>query len=98
GLTYALKTAKHFPEKRITVISKSEISETNTKYAQGGVAAVNNWQIDTFEKHVEDTLVAGDGLCKENIVNIVVKEGTERVDEIIELGAQFDKDKTGNYV
>src|SRR5699024_8988529 len=86
GLTYALKVAQFFPESQVTVLSKGETAETNTKYAQGGVAVVTNQKVDSFEKHIQDTLVAGDGLCKEEIVNIVVKEGPQRVAEIIKEG------------
>src|SRR6476659_3639700 len=96
GLTYALKVAAHFPDKIITVITKTTADETNTKYAQGGVAGV--WdENDTFEKHIEDTLIAGDGLCNEHTVEIVVKEGPERIREIIEYGARFDKEASGEY-
>jgi len=96
GLTYAIKIAKAFPEKEIIVITKTTADETNTKYAQGGVAGV--WdENDSFEKHIEDTLIAGDGLCNEDIVEIVVKEGPERIREIIDYGARFDKDEAGEY-
>jgi L-aspartate oxidase len=96
GLTYAIKTAKAFPKKQIIVITKTTADETNTKYAQGGVAGV--WDAnDSFEKHIEDTLIAGDGLCNDHIVEIVVKEGPERIQEIINYGAEFDKDETGEY-
>jgi L-aspartate oxidase len=97
GLTCALKLAHKFPEKTITVLTKTTADETNTKYAQGGVAVVNDLEKDSFEKHIEDTLIAGDGLCNEHIVEIVVKEGPERVSEIIEWGANFDKDSAGEF-
>lgn len=97
GLTYALKTAKHFPEKKITVITKAQADETNTKYAQGGIAGVWDEAKDSYEKHIEDTLIAGDGLCDPHIVEIVVKEGPERIKEIIGYGAEFDKDEKGEY-
>jgi len=97
GLTFALKTAKHFPEKKVTVITKASADETNTKYAQGGIAVVNDLENDSFQKHIEDTLIAGDGLCDRNVVEIVVKEGPERVNEIIEWGARFDKEDDGDY-
>jgi L-aspartate oxidase len=96
GLTYAIKTAKAFPQKKVIIITKTTADETNTKYAQGGVAGV--WDAnDSFEKHIEDTLIAGDGLCNEHIVEIVVHEGPERIREIIEYGAQFDKNEQGEY-
>ncbi|WP_111598208.1 L-aspartate oxidase [Chitinophaga skermanii] len=97
GLTYALKVADRFPEKQVTIITKSREDETNTKYAQGGVAVVNDLENDSFEKHIDDTLIAGDGLCNEKVVEIVVKEGPERVQEIIDWGANFDKNATGEF-
>lgn len=96
GLTYAIKIAKAYPGKKIIIITKTTADETNTKYAQGGVAGV--WDAnDSFDKHIEDTLIAGDGLCNEKIVEIVVKEGPERIREIISYGAEFDKDEAGEY-
>ena len=97
GLTYALKVAHQFPEKKVLVMTKAAADETNTKYAQGGVAVVNDLGKDSFEKHIEDTLIAGDGLCNEDVVKIVVKEGPDRVRELIEWGARFDKEKDGDY-
>lgn len=97
GLTYALKVAEAFPEKTVTILTKAQSDETNTKYAQGGIAGVMDFDNDSFNKHIEDTLIAGDGLCNKEIVEIVVKEGVERIREIIEWGAQFDKDKDGDY-
>lgn len=97
GLTYALKLAQRYPDKKVIVMTKAAADETNTKYAQGGVAVVNDLENDSFEKHIEDTLIAGDGLCNKNVVEIVVKEGPDRVRELIEWGAQFDKEKDGDY-
>ena len=77
GLTYALKVADQFPDKKVLVITKATADETNTKYAQGGIAVVNDLENDSFEKHIDDTLIAGDGLCNRNVVEIVVKEGPE---------------------
>lgn len=93
GLSYALKAAEHG---KVTIITKSNEDESNTKYAQGGIAAVL-YEGDSHAKHIEDTLIAGAGLCDENIVRIVVEEGTERVKELIELGANFDKKPGGEY-
>lgn len=98
GLTFAVKTAKRFPDKTITVLTKADTDETNTKYAQGGIAVVNDFENDSYAKHIKDTLIAGDGLCNEDIVTAVVKEGTERVNEIIEWGTRFDKDADGDYM
>ncbi len=96
GLTFAVKTAEKFPNKTITVLTKVNTDETNTKYAQGGIAVVND-EADSFEKHIEDTLIAGDGLCNEAVVNAVVTEGPKRVNEIISWGTNFDKEASGAY-
>jgi L-aspartate oxidase len=93
GLSYALKVAEHGS---VYIVTKSNEDESNTKYAQGGIAAV--WHDkDTIEKHIQDTLIAGAGLCDEETVRLVVTEGTQRVRELIELGANFDKTKEGSY-
>ena len=97
GLTFALKVAEDCPDKTITILTKTQSDETNTKYAQGGIAGVMDFDKDSFNKHIEDTLIAGDGLCKPDVVEIVVKEGVERIQEIIDWGARFDKDKDGDY-
>ena len=97
GLTFAVKTARRFPDKTITILTKVNTDETNTKYAQGGIAVVNDMEHDSFAKHIEDTLISGDGLCNKHIVDLVVKEGPVRVNEIIEWGAKFDKDSEGDY-
>ena len=97
GLTYALKVAQDFPHKSVTILTKTQSDETNTKYAQGGIAGVMNFDHDSFVKHVEDTLIAGDGLCNRHIVEIVVEEGVRRIDELIAWGAQFDKEPDGDF-
>lgn len=94
GLSFALKAAKHG---KVLIVTKSNEDESNTKYAQGGVAVVVDKEEDSFEKHIKDTLIAGDGLCDERAVEIVVKEGPERIAEIIAYGTNFDKDHTGDY-
>src|SRR5688500_14193237 len=97
GLTFALKAAQRFPDKKVLVITKTQADETNTKYAQGGIAGVTDFEKDSFEKHIEDTLIAGDGLCNKQVVEIVVKEGVDRIQELIDWGAQFDKESDGDY-
>src|SRR6201994_3062012 len=97
GLSYALKVAQSHPDKKILIITKTRIDETNTKYAQGGIAGVTDFEHDSYEKHIQDTLIAGDGLCNPHTVEIVVKEGPERIQEIIEWGTRFDKDAEGDY-
>src|SRR5690606_41969449 len=98
GLTFAIKLANARPDLKLTVLTKTVKDESNTRYAQGGIAAVWDFKIDSFKKHLEDTLEAGDGLCDENIVKIVVEEGPVRVQEIIDWGARFDKHaRSGGY-
>lgn len=93
GLTYALKVADHG---KVIIITKASADESNTKYAQGGIAGVMHAP-DTFEKHIKDTIECGDGLCNKRIVRMVVKEGVERIKEIIQWGADFDKNEKGDY-
>ncbi|GAB3765927.1 L-aspartate oxidase [Spirosoma pomorum] len=98
GLSYATKLATHFEALnqavRIGVITKVQADETNTKYAQGGIAAV--WaEDDSFEKHIEDTMIAGDFLSDRHVVEIVVNEGPERIRELIDYGTRFDKEHSG---
>lgn len=93
GLSFAIRMAQKQPQTSIAVLSKTISSESNTSYAQGGVAAVWDDQKDSYQKHIEDTLDAGDGLCDEEIVRIVVEEGPSRVRELIDWGTRFDKEK-----
>jgi len=93
GLSFALKVAEHG---KVCVVSKSKAGETATRYAQGGIAVVM-YTPDTYEKHIQDTLVAGDDLNDENIVRITITESTERIKELIAWGANFDRTSTGRY-
>src|SRR5690606_13232167 len=97
GLSFAIKVAKKFPDQSVTVITKADDSESNTKYAQGGIAVVLDEITDSFDKHITDTLRAGDGLCNPEVVEMVVKEGPERLDEIIGWGIEFDQDTSGKF-
>ena len=97
GLTYALKVAEACPDKTVTILTKTQSDETNTKYAQGGIAGVMDFDKDSFDKHIEDTMIAGDGLCDKEVVEIVVREGVERIKELINWGTNFDKDRDGDY-
>jgi L-aspartate oxidase len=93
GLSFALKAAEHGS---VCLITKAELEETNTRYAQGGIAAVT-YEPDSVEKHVEDTLVAGDHLCNEEVVRMVVREAPEQIRELIHWGTKFDKQSSGKY-
>lgn len=87
GLTFALNVARHG---RVAIITKKDRAESNTNYAQGGIAAVTSRE-DSFEMHVRDTLEAGAGLCKEEVVRTIVEEGPARIGELIELGMKFSE-------
>ncbi len=91
GLTFALKVAEHGT---VAIVTKKASAESNTNYAQGGIAAVMD-PADNVEEHIQDTLIAGAGLCDEDVVRIVVTEGPERVRELMELGAKFDREAGG---
>lgn len=97
GLTFAIKVAEACPDKKITILTKAAQDETNTKYAQGGIAGVTNFFTDSFDKHIEDTLISGDGLGNPEIIEIVVTEGVQRINELIEWGTRFDKDPDGYF-
>ena len=87
GLFAALRISE-FSE--VVLITKKEKNESNTNYAQGGIASVIDPN-DTFEKHIEDTLVAGAGLCHKNTVGIIVEEGPQRIKDLMSLGTEFTK-------
>ena len=87
GLSFALKVAAHG---RVAIITKKNRAESNTNYAQGGIAAVTSRE-DSFEMHVRDTLAAGAGLCREKVVRTIVEEGPARIAELIELGMKFSE-------
>ncbi len=93
GLSFALKAAEFGS---VTLICKANLEETNTIYAQGGIAAVT-YEPDSTEKHVRDTLICGDGLCNEAVVRMVVKEGPEQIKQLIKWGVRFDKKPSGEY-
>src|SRR5437899_5351399 len=87
GLSFALKVA---PRGRVAILTKKNRAESNTNYAHGGIAAVTSKE-DSFELHVRDTLEAGAGLCKENVVRTIIEEGPARIAELIQLGMQFSE-------
>ena len=91
GLSFALKVA---PFASVTLVTKKRCVDTATNLAQGGVAAVLS-PADSVEDHVQDTLISGDGLCSESVVRLVVKEGPERVRELVDFGVRFQKGKCG---
>lgn len=92
GLSFALKAASR--SRKVTLVTKKASVDTATNLAQGGIAAVLSKE-DSLESHVQDTLVSGDGLCNEQIVRMVVREGPARVKELIDFGVQFQRKKNG---
>lgn len=93
GLTFALKAVKYG---KVTIVTKASLGDTNTRYAQGGIAAVFS-EPDNFEKHINDTLIAGGGICNEEVVRMVVQEAPDRIKDLINLGVSFDKKEDGTY-
>jgi L-aspartate oxidase len=93
GLSFALQAARHGT---VALLAKRERGEGNTAYAQGGIASVLA-PTDTFDAHIEDTLVAGAGLCHRDAVEVTVKEGPDRIRELVELGADFNRRATGEF-
>jgi L-aspartate oxidase len=93
GLSYAIKVAKYG---KVIIIAKDKADETATRYAQGGIAAVM-YTPDTYDKHIKDTMIAGDELSNPDVVRITITESTDRVKELIEWGTQFDKEDNGKY-
>ena len=93
GLSFALKASKFG---KVSVVTKANLEDSNTRYAQGGIAAVFS-EPDNFEKHIHDTLIAGAGCCNEEVVRMVVSEAPDRIKDLIELGVPFDKKEDGTY-
>jgi L-aspartate oxidase len=92
GLFFALRAAPHG---RVAIVTKKQRADSNTNYAQGGIAAVMSKE-DTFAMHVRDTLQAGAGLCHEDVVRTIVEEGPARIGDLIALGMQFTEREIPN--
>ena len=93
GLTFALKIAKYGS---VGIVTKDLLEESATRYAQGGVASVMA-EDDSYDFHVKDTLEAGRGLCREDVVKHIVRDGPERVRELIQLGAKFSRTQSLDF-
>jgi L-aspartate oxidase len=93
GLSFALEAAEHGS---VAVLTKRALTESNTQYAQGGIASVLS-SLDSFEAHIEDTVVAGGGLCHREAVEITVREGPDRIHELVRLGAEFNRRADGDF-
>ena len=94
GMSYALKVAA---TGKVALICKTNLEEANTYFAQGGVASVTNLEVDNFDKHIEDTMIAGDWLSDRATVEKVVKGAPEQIRQLIEWGVKFDKNEKGEF-
>ncbi|MBS3807917.1 MAG: L-aspartate oxidase [Bacteroidales bacterium] len=93
GMSYALKVAH---QGSVAIISKDGIEESNTRYAQGGIASVM-YPPDDYDQHVRDTLIAGDGLCNREVVEMVVGEAPSQIQTLMDWGVDFDRKEDGTY-
>ena len=96
GMSYALKVAKSHKGK-VCLICKTSLDEANTSFAQGGVASVTNLEVDNFDKHIQDTMIAGDYISDYNAVKQVVTKAPSQIKELVEWGTNFDKLHNGNF-
>ena len=94
GMSFALKVAE---KGRVALICKTELEEANTYFAQGGVASVTNTLVDNFEKHIEDTMIAGDWISDRRAVEKVVREAPAQIKELISWGVRFDRNERGEF-
>lgn len=95
GMSFALKVASE--KHRVALVCKTSLHEANTALAQGGVASVTNLEVDDFEKHIHDTMVAGDWLSDPAAVEKVVKGAPEQIKQLLEWGVDFDKKQNGEF-
>ena len=96
GMSYALKIARANKGK-VCMICKTSLDEANTSFAQGGVASVTNMKVDTFDKHIADTIIAGDYISDRKAVEQVVRNAPEQIQELVNWGVNFDKNEEGNF-
>lgn len=94
GMSFALKVAH---TGRVALVCKTKLQEANTALAQGGVASVTNLAVDNFDKHIEDTMIAGDWLSDHEAVKKVVTEAPKQINELIKWGVDFDKNENGDF-
>lgn len=93
GMSFALKVAD---KGKVAILCKTKLEEANTNLAQGGIASVTK-DTDKFDKHIADTLIAGDGICDESVVRMVVENAPREIDQLVQWGVDFDKDASGNF-
>lgn len=96
GMSYALKIARAH-KGRICMICKTGLEEANTAFAQGGIASVTDMEVDDFDKHIEDTIIAGDFVSDRKAVEQVVRKAPEQIKELVQWGVNFDKKQDGRF-
>lgn len=96
GMSYALKIARAH-KGRICMICKTRLEEANTAFAQGGIASVTDMEVDDFDKHIEDTMIAGDFVSDRKAVEQVVRKAPEQIKELVQWGVNFDKKQDGRF-
>ena len=94
GMSFALKVAK---KGSVALICKAELEEANTYFAQGGIASVTDMKVDNFDKHIEDTMIAGDWISDREAVEKVVRNAPEQIKALIDWGVDFDKKEDGEF-
>ncbi len=95
GMSFALKASRH--GRKVAIVCKSTLEDANTNFAQGGVASVTNLEVDDFEKHIHDTMVAGDWLSDPAAVEQVVRNAPAQIRELVEWGVDFDRKEDGSF-
>lgn len=96
GMSYALKVANSGKGK-VALVCKTTLDETNTSKAQGGIASVTNLKVDNFNKHIEDTMIAGDFISDRKAVEHVVRNAPEAINDLLQWGVNFDKQENGSF-
>ncbi|MCH3970380.1 MAG: L-aspartate oxidase [Prevotella sp.] len=96
GMSYALKVANSGKGK-VALVCKTTLDETNTSKAQGGIASVTNLKVDNFDKHIEDTMIAGDFISDRKAVEHVVRNAPEAINDLLQWGVNFDKKEDGSF-
>ena len=96
GMSYALKVARAH-KGRVCMICKAGLDEANTSFAQGGVASVTNLKVDTFDKHIADTIIAGDYISVRSAVEQVVRNAPAQIEELVKWGVNFDRKENGDF-
>ncbi len=97
GLSLAIRLASLNKDLYIMLITKENLRDCNTYHAQGGIACVWDNKNDSIEKHIQDTLIAGDELCNESVVRQIISQAPERINELVDWGVEFTRNEGGEY-